>query len=391
MRVTILNAGEQTDYLYGLVSALARIALLQIEVIDSSSSVGLIDAIPGVKLFNYRGDNVSPQSFLAKVFRISRYYLQLFAYSVGTKSRIFHIQWDNSLFLFDRTVLILFYKLLGKKLIYTAHNIDKAERDGHTSIVNRFSLRAVYRSVDIIIVHTQKMKDEIVEQFRIQPEKINVIPHGLNVRIPRTDLTKSEARAQLQIPERSKVVLFFGFIDRYKGVETAIDAVSRLSETDPSILLLIAGSPKRKSMYVSELQSRAESLIRVNQIRFDLRYIPVDEVERYFAASDCIVLPYRRIFQSGVIFLAYRFGVPLVATDVGSLGEDVVRGETGYICKADDAVDMADTLRQFFESELYRNERATRNRIIEYAEKKYSWDDIARRTAQLYQHATSTR
>jgi glycosyltransferase involved in cell wall biosynthesis len=110
----------------------------------------------------------------------------------------------------------------------------------------------------------------------------------------------------------------------------------------------------------------------------------VDEVESYCAAADCLVLPYRRIYQTGVIFLAYRFGLPIIATDIGSFREDVIDGATGFICKPNNAEDMAEKLTMFFSSTLFRRREQTRKHIMEFAERKYSWSDIGRQTYEVY-------
>jgi len=384
MKISILNAGQQTDYLYGLVSGLSEIPTIEIEVVDSDSSVGVIDTFPHLTLFNLRGDNLSPQSFLTKVWRISRYYFKLLRYTARTHSEIFHIQWENSLSLIDRTLLNLYYKLFGKKLILTAHNIYREARDGRATFYRWFTLMMMYHLMDSIIVHTSKMKEELCSLFHITPEKVVVIPHGINNRIPRKGITLEKARQKLNIELFAHVVLFFGQIDKYKGVETLIDAAEILLKQNSSIVLLIAGQPKRQSDYISKLNAQAAKKLPKKNIVMRFQFIPINEVEYYFAAADCLVLPYKRIFQSGVIFLAYRFGVPIIATDVGSFREDVIDGVSGFICKPDNAEDMAAKLKTFFDSNLFRKREQTRAHIIELAEKKYSWSNISRQTYKVY-------
>ena len=184
MKISILNAGQQTDYLYGIVSGLSEIPSLEIEVVDSDNSVGVIDTFPRTTLFNLRGDNLSTQSLFIKAWRISKYYIRLLWYTAHTQSEIFHIQWENSISLIDRTVLILYYKLFGKKLVHTAHNIYKDARDGRATFLRWLSLKIMYHLMDCIIVHTQKMKEELCSLFQVSPEKVVVIPHGINNRIP---------------------------------------------------------------------------------------------------------------------------------------------------------------------------------------------------------------
>ena len=132
------------------------------------------------------------------------------------------------------------------------------------------------------------------------------------------------------------------------------------------------------------MKSQAAKILPERNVLFRLQFIPVDEVETYFSAADCLVLPYKRIYQSGVIFLAYRFGLPIIATDVGSFREDIIDGVTGFICKPDDAEDMAEKLRMFFNSDLFRQREQTRTHIIELAEQKYSWSNIGRQTYEVY-------
>ena len=384
MKISILNAGQQTDYLYGIVSGLSEIPSLEIEVVDSDSSVGMIDAFPRTTLFNLRGDNLSPQSLFIKAWHISKYYIRLIWYTAHTRSEIFHIQWENSISLFDRTILILYYKMFGKKLVHTAHNIYKDARDGRATFLRWISLKIMYHLMDCIIVHTQKMREDLCLKFNISPEKVVIIPHGINNRLVRRGITQKEARGKLGIERAAHVILFFGQIDEYKGVETLIDAVLLLVKENPAVVLMIAGKPKRQMDYAVKLKSYAANILPEKNVVFRLQFIPVDEVESYCAAADCLVLPYRRIYQTGVIFLAYRFGLPIIATDIGSFREDVIDGATGFICKPNNAEDMAEKLTMFFSSTLFRRREQTRKHIMEFAERKYSWSDIGRQTYEVY-------
>ena len=144
MKVSILNAGQENDYLFGLVSGLSKIQSLEIEVVDSDNSVNLFNEFSRVSFFNLRGDNLSRQPVQVKIWRISRYYIRLLWYTARTKSQIFHIEWENSIALFDRTLLILYYKMWGKKLVFTAHNVYKDARDERATFLGRISLKVMY-------------------------------------------------------------------------------------------------------------------------------------------------------------------------------------------------------------------------------------------------------
>ena len=115
-----------------------------------------------------------------------------------------------------------------------------------------------------------------------------------------------------------------------------------------------------------------------------IEHIPDEEVELYFKAADVLIVPYVHIFQSGVPFLAYSFGLPVIATDVGSLREDIVEGRTGFVCQPRDSSDLARTIDKYFESELFRDLENRRLEIKEYANERYSWNKVAAITTAVY-------
>src|SRR4030095_8054341 len=111
-----------------------------------------------------------------------------------------------------------------------------------------------------------------------------------------------------------------------------------------------------------------------------IEYIPDEQTEIYFKAADVLVLPYTHVFQSGVLFLGYGFGLPVIAADVGSLREEIVEGETGFIFKRGDSGALAAAIAGYFESDLFRNLERRRAKIVEYATERYSWSIVAART-----------
>ena len=105
----------------------------------------------------------------------------------------------------------------------------------------------------------------------------------------------------------------------------------------------------------------------------------------YFKAADVVVLPYRYIFQSGVLSLGYSFGVPVIASDVGSLREDIVEEKTGFLCKPENATDLAETIRRYFASPLYEQLGEHRHTIRNYARQRYSWEVVGDVTTKVYE------
>ena len=122
-----------------------------------------------------------------------------------------------------------------------------------------------------------------------------------------------------------------------------------------------------------------------------IRHIRDEEIEVYFKAADVLALPYTQIFQSGALFLSYRFGLPVVATDVGSFREDVIEGETGVLCKPRDSSDLARALEQYFESELFSSLDRRRQQIRDYANAHHSWEIVGDMTRTVYAGLTARR
>ena len=113
-------------------------------------------------------------------------------------------------------------------------------------------------------------------------------------------------------------------------------------------------------------------------------FIPDDETEMYFKAADVFVLPYRHIYQSGVLFLGHSFGLPVLAADVGSLKSDIVDGKTGFVFRPEDPDDLARIIEQYFASDLYADLGNRRTEIREHATQRHSWDIISQITMSEY-------
>jgi glycosyltransferase involved in cell wall biosynthesis len=110
----------------------------------------------------------------------------------------------------------------------------------------------------------------------------------------------------------------------------------------------------------------------------------------YFKAADVLVLPYTHVFQSGVLFLGYSFGLPAIAADVGNLKEEIIEGETGFIFKPRDPVDLARKIDNYFNSELFGDLENRRDQIRKHANEQYSWDKVAAITNAVYSNLLSS-
>lgn len=382
--VTLLTGGGDRPYVYGfateLVSKHALVDLIGSDHVDYPE----FHANSRMNFLNLRGDQSPNASLLSKVTRVVKYYARLIRYAVTAKPKIFHILWNNKFELFDRTLLMIFYKVLGKIIVLTVHNVNAGRRDSKDSFANRLSLRVQYRLADHIFVHTKRMKSELMEEFNVSQTRVTVIPFGINNSVPNTSLTSSEARQKLGIRPDEKTILFFGNINPYKGLEYIVAAFQQLVSRHADYRLFIVGRPNNCESYWASVQEASRVEVEKGRVTVRADYVPDEETELYFKAADVFVLPYRHIYQSGVLFLGYSFGLPVIAADVGALKDEVVEGKTGFVFKPEDPVDLAAAIERYFSSDLFANLSGRRQGIRGFALERHSWDEVGRLTMSVY-------
>ena len=382
--VALLTGGADKPYAFGLAKALmskgAALDLIGNDELDCPDLRGK----PGINFLNLRGNQRPEANVLSKVFRVLMYYARLIRYAATAKPRIFHILWNNKFEIFDRTLLMLYYKVLGKRIALTLHNVNAGKRDSNDTFVNQLTLGIQYRFADHIFVHTEKMKCELIEEFRERGVRITVIPFGINNAVPNTRLTPAEARQRLGIQDRKKTILFFGNIAPYKGLEYLIAAFRQTLAWRDDYRLIVAGRPKNCERYWTATREAMSEDVRSGRILLRAEFIPDDQAELYFKAADVFVLPYRHIYQSGVLFLGYSFGLPVLAADVGSLKDEIVEGKTGFVFRPEGPVDLANAIDRYFASDLYRELKGRRQEIRDYAAEGHSWEVVSQITLSVY-------
>ena len=197
------------------------------------------------------------------------------------------------------------------------------------------------------------------------------VPHPFYAQFDRGRWTRESARARLGL--EGEVALFFGYVRHYKGLDTLLTAWRRVHRERPGATLVVAGE-------FYERPEPYEALAReAGGVRILNRYIPDDEVEALFRASDVTVLPYRSGTQSGVTHVAYALGVPVIATRVGGIGETVREGETGLTCPPEDPDALAQAVVRFFAEGLGARMAAP----IAALKAEHSWEALARATLEL--------
>lgn len=211
---------------------------------------------------------------------------------------------------------LLFVSLLDVRVVRTVHN--KRSHEGIYSRTGRIVSECVFWVADAITVKCSAAADEIAAAYRVpEAEELSVVPDGNYIDAYENDVSRAAARTDLEIGEESVVFLFFGQIRPYKGVPELIEAFSSLAFSDAE--LWIVGSP-----YTDDIEAQVTTLAASDpRIKTRLSFVPDDRIQYYLNAADVLVLPYRKILNSGSAHLGLSFATPIVAPKIGCLPETV--------------------------------------------------------------------
>jgi len=289
---------------------------------------------------------------------------------------VIHFQW-LVLPLVDRWFLPPLRK--QARLILTVHDSHPFHQTP-SSVVQSWGFSAAVSSFDHLIVHTNFTREEVIKRIMLPEEQISVIPHGaLDYYLKLGDGYAEDTTDHAVTKEQ--IILFFGVIKPYKGVDVLMRAFSQLPKAllEKSQLWIVG----YLRMDIRPLQELAERLGIAGRIRWDLRFIPEEEVTMIFKKATVVVLPYREIDGSGALMTALPFGKPIIATKVGGFPEILKDGVHGYLVNPDDHFALAEALQRI----LSQPELAQRmgRAVRELAMGEFSWDTIAHKTVQLYQ------
>jgi glycosyltransferase involved in cell wall biosynthesis len=241
------------------------------------------------------------------------------------------------------------------------HNVIPHERRPGDFILTRYFLR----SCEGFIAMSNSVVDDL-KRF-IPGPRVEYIPHPL-YNIYGDPLPKREAKEYLKIDPEEPMLLFFGIIRPYKGLDLLLEAMAMPKVKEQGVRLMVAGE-------FYEDKSRYEAMVKnlglENIVMFTNQFVPTHEVKYFFSAADIVVQPYRSATQSGVTQIAYHFNRPMLVTDVGGLSEMVPHMEVGYVTPTKPE-DIANCLADFYQND--REQEFVAN--IEKEKEKYSWDNM---------------
>ena len=338
----LIPHGFEANYVIGFAKGLAANGVKFTVISSDETSDRLTTA--GIAQIRLRGSLSPTRPVWVKAANLTRYYFLLLLTVVRYRGRTIHFNGllTSRIILFDGLVLPLWFRLWAGRYVHTAHNALPHSREN--SALFRAAYRWIYRFPHIIIAHTVKVAQQLETEFGVDPARIMVISIGLNEEVPCSSLSTTEARHQLNLPAEGPIALFFGKVEPYKGVDLLAEAWGMVRNSDAR--LVIAGwcpdATYAQIVRVTMIRSR-----RTSTMEWREGFVPNEVVAVWLKACDAVVMPYRNIYQSGVVFLCLRFGVPIVATNVGSLSE-YIDADSGVITDTNDSAGIAAGLDRFF-------------------------------------------
>jgi len=363
LRVQLVDPSAFTPpYDRALAAALSR-AGAEVELLTSRFLYGPVPAAEGYDVrecFYRRSAGRGLAAPGRRAFKLAEHLPDMLRFRRDADADVLHYQW--------LTVPGLDARLLPplRPRAMTAHYV-LPPRPGRRQLA---SARRAFGAMDAVIAHSEHGARRLREVVGLDPERVRVIHHGAFDYLTRLPDEKP-LPAELAGAE-APVILFFGLLRPYKGIDTLLHAFRRVRGAE----LWIAGNPRMDVEPLRDLAAEAPG-----RVRFLPRFVEDAEIPALMRAADVVVLPYRDVEQSGVLYAALAFGKPLVLSAVGGFPEVAAQGAAQLVCPEDPPA-LAAALNELVSDETARQElgeAATRA-----ANSSYSWDEAGRQTLSLY-------
>lgn len=242
---------------------------------------------------------------------------------------------------------------------------------------DKWFIRYYIRSVDQFIAMSESVQEDCRKFLPAKRhDAVTFNPHPLYDNFGQA-VPKAEARSFLNLPQDKTILLFFGFIRDYKGLDLLMKAYKKAYKED--LLLVVAGEFYNNGAQYSELE---KDLQLEGTIAWHTDFIPDDKVRYYFSAADLIVQPYKTATQSGVTQIAYHFERPMLVTNVGGLAEIVPNGKVGYVCDVNEE-SVAAAITHFASMDTQQRDEQFRKNI-QTQKQKYAWSAM---TEKIYENS----
>ena len=270
-------------------------------------------------------------------------------------------------------------RLLGFRVVITAHDVEAFKQGLSIPIF----VRLAYRLAERVIAHSQIAKRELIADLGIPERKIDVVPHGNYLEKVPVDLSLADAKAKLGFSKEQRILLFFGQIKDVKGLDILLQGFALARKTDASLHLLVAGRLWKTDF--SRYAKIIDEFDLQHHCTLHIRYIPDEEVAYFYKCADLVILPYRRIYQSGVVLEAMSFGRPVLVSDIDGMLEAVEDECTGFVFRNQDPEHLAQRIGEIFSVPGYSSDIAKAG--LKMVSARNDWTSLGQQTLCTYQRA----
>jgi glycosyltransferase involved in cell wall biosynthesis len=363
MRVQLVDPSAFTPpYDHALAGALAR-AGADVELVTSRFLYGPVPREDGYRVteaFYRRTARRGLDARGRRAFKLAEHVPDMLRFRRdGVDADVVHYQW-LTVPAVDRHMLPA-----ARPRAFTVHYPLPSSRSGLSA------QRALLRTMDAVVAHSEHGARRLREELGLDPGRVHVIPHGAFDYLTR--LAEERPLPPDLAAVEGPVILFFGLLRPYKGIDVLLEAFQSVSGAE----LWIAGMPRMPLDSLLELAAGAPGTVR-----FVPRFIADPEIPAYFRRADVVVLPYREVEQSGVLYTGLAFAKPMVMSAVGGFPEVVERHGAGRLVAPGDPAALAGALDELVSDAGARERLASAARAA--ADGPYSWDAIGARTVDLY-------
>jgi len=377
MKVFLVNPGMVDDYIYELSSSLSK-DNVSVYLFGSDSyeerEINFFNFNYYNKFFNVEKIKLPRLKKILKGFLYVFLQLYVLRSILREKPDVLHLQWCR-IPLIDCIFIKLFKRYTT--VVFTLHNttINHGDKSSKNSLLN-IGYKRFLQNTSSIILHTEYSKIKFLTDFPDFLDKVKVVPHGI-LSFPKQKKKKFNFNFSSDF-----VLLFFGHIERYKGLDVLVEAMSYLKDYD--VKLLVAG---KANISLEPLKERIGELSLEDNIYWHTHFINDEDVEEIYSYCKIVALPHRHIDQSGILMSAINFGKPVVASNIGGFSEIIEDGKQGLLFKPEDPLDLAKKIIKIIEDDKILEMNKS---IIHLRNSWKTWEQISLTTLEIYKDSITS-
>lgn len=261
----------------------------------------------------------------------------------------------------------------GAKVLFICDNVIPHEK----RLGDKLLTKIAFSQVDYFLVQSKSVEDDLLKFSKGKPYKVSFHPI---YNIFGDKLSKNDAKTFIKQEygidlDNDKVLLFFGYVRKYKGLNYLLDAMPGILKQNNVKLLVVGEFYEDEELY----REKIKELGLEDNVVILSDFVPNERVRYFFSASDVVLLPYSSATQSGITHVAYYYDKPVIATNVGGLAESVIDGKTGFVIQPESPEAITDAVNKFYNEN--HEEEFSANTAEE--KKKYDWDNFVNDIEEL--------